>query len=155
MVEQRRQAIDLLLREPTPGGDRYDRMEMAVQKLWAGWAALDVSWLGFYLHEGGEELLLGPRMNKPACSPIGLHGVCGRSWRERAVQIIADVHALGADHIVCDPRNLSELVLPLFDGTGVCWGVFDVDSVVLDAFRPADAKALQELFVHWGLTHPL
>ena len=37
-----------------------------------------VSWVGFYFLGEGE-MTLGPRRDKPACSPIGLHGACGRA----------------------------------------------------------------------------
>lgn len=133
-------------------GDRSARMDQAVKILWNGLHRHGVSWLGFYCYEGKDELILAARENKPACSPIGMHGVCGKSWREKKVQIVPDVHALGSSHIVCDPRNLSELVIPLFEQEDICWGVFDLDSFEKDSFTARDAELLTQLFMDWGLT---
>ena len=76
-------------------------------------AAHGVSWVGFYLHEGGNELVLGPSRDKPACSPMGLHGVCGRSFTARRPVVVSDVRTLGENYVACDPRDLSEVPGPL------------------------------------------
>ena len=101
------------------GGDRDATMAELVDAIWDALAHKAVSWLGFYLPgEKSDELILGERRDKHACSPIALHGVCGRSFLEKRTLIAADVHALGDAHVTCDPRNLSEIVVPLFESAG-------------------------------------
>lgn len=138
-------------------------MRRAVELLWNAFGEDDpsrpvrggVSWVGFYLKpEGEEEMVLVCREPKPACSPIGLHGACGQAWRERRTLIVRDVRELGAGYIACDPRDLSELVIPLFDPTDStdCWGVLDVDSFSVGAFEEADAAGMLEALRVAGLT---
>lgn len=89
------------------------------------------------------------REPKPACSPIGLQGMCGRGWRERKTFIVPDVKVLGENYIACDARDISELVVPIYDlesGTPeVCIGVFDVDSYACEAFTEQDAEETMAL----------
>jgi putative methionine-R-sulfoxide reductase with GAF domain len=127
-------------------GDRAARMAGLVDLAWDALAPEDVSWLGFYLPdpENPEQMLLGPRRDKPACSPIGVHGACGQSFRQHVTLVVRDVAALGKDYVACDPRDLAELVIPLFDQQGECWGVFDLDSFSRGAFTTRDADALHE-----------
>lgn len=130
--------------------------------LWEALAPTGVSWIGFYVGpgvsagEGGvagpEQMLLGPRRDKPACSPIGLHGVCGRGWRERRSIVVRDVAVLGADYVACDPRDKSEVVVPLFDDAGGCWGVLDADSFDVGSFDASDAERLERVLVACGLS---
>ncbi|MBN2445250.1 MAG: hypothetical protein JXO22_00875, partial [Phycisphaerae bacterium] len=63
----------------TPEGTRQQRMRRVVDALWDRLEETGVSWVGFYLYEGGNELTLGPMRDKPACSPIGLYGACGQA----------------------------------------------------------------------------
>lgn len=112
---------------------------------WKHLAPTGVSWIGFYVHEGGDELILAARRDKPACSPIGLHGACGRAFLEKRPLIVRDVASLGDGYIACDPRDRSELVIPLLDESGNCWGVLDVDSHQAGAFDATDVDALGEL----------
>jgi putative methionine-R-sulfoxide reductase with GAF domain len=114
-----------------------------------------VSWVGFYLpdpHDPAASMVLGPRRNKPACSPIGMHGACGRCFLARRTLVIPDIRTLGPNYIACDPRDQSELVIPCFDAAGVCWGILDVDSFDLHAFTPASAHLFARWLVHFGLT---
>jgi len=119
------------------------KMAAVVDALWASLKDCGVAWLGFYAIAGDREtMILRSCTPKPACSPIGLNGVCGRGWLERRTQIVPDVHALGEAHIVCDPLNLSEIVVPLINEDGSCDAVLDVDSRELDAFGEADDEGL-------------
>ena len=59
---------------------------------------------------------------------------------------------LGENYIACDPRDRSEVVLPLFDGAGSCWGVLDLDSYEFSAFDEADVEGLQDVLRAAGLT---
>jgi putative methionine-R-sulfoxide reductase with GAF domain len=133
-------------------GDRPARMQAVVDVLWDGLHPTGVSWVGFYVYEYGEELILGPRRDKPACSPIGLHGACGQAFTSRKPLVVRDVAELGEDYIACDPRDRSEVVLPLFDESGACWGVLDLDSHQVGAFDDADVEGLQEVLCRAGLT---
>jgi len=132
---------------------RDARMALVLDVLWKHTKDADVAWLGLYtLAEGGDEMVLAVCRPAPACSPIGLHGVCGRAWRERRVQIVPDVHALGEAHIVCDPSNLSEIVVPVLNEDGTCDAVLDLDSKELDAFGESDAEGLKAVLSAAGLT---
>src|SRR5262245_37231031 len=108
-------------------GDRTARIRSVIDECWNALSHAGVSWIGVYVHEGRDELVLTYCRNKPACSPIGLHGACGRAFREHRTLIVRDVKALGPNYIACDPRDQSELVIPLIDEQGTCWGVLDVD----------------------------
>ena len=133
-------------------GDRTQRMRTLVDALWEGLSGHGVSWVGFYLHEDADELVLGPMRNKPACSPIGMHGACGRAFREQRPLIVRDVADLGANYVACDPRDKSELVIPLLDRDGTCWGVLDFDSHDVGAFRPEDLRAVWDFLCRAELT---
>jgi putative methionine-R-sulfoxide reductase with GAF domain len=132
--------------------DRTARMQAVVDMLWDHLHPTGVSWVGFYIHEGKDELVCGPRRNKPACSPIGLHGACGKAFRTGTTLVIDDVKELGENYIACDPKDRSELVIPLFDGNGRTWGVLDLDSYDVGAFSNVDARALNEILITAGLT---
>jgi putative methionine-R-sulfoxide reductase with GAF domain len=126
-----------------PGAGDAERMQAAVDALWDGLSATGVSWCGFYLPApDGRELLLGPRHPRPACSPIGLHGVCGRAFRERRALTVRDVRELGTDYVACDERDRSEAVLPLLDAGGACRAVLDLDSHEPGAFSEEDLAGL-------------
>ncbi len=137
-------------------GDQQQRMQQVVDALWDALHDTGVSWVGFYLDRPDEQddqrLVLGPRRDKPACSPIGLHGVCGKALLTRSVQIVRDVNELGPNYIACDPRDRAEIVLPLFDSNGCCWGVLDVDSWNVGAFDETDAAGLHQVLCAAGLT---
>jgi putative methionine-R-sulfoxide reductase with GAF domain len=109
------------------------------------------SWVGFYFGPGStwdvaragpQEMILGPRLPKPACSPIGLQGACGRCFLSGRPLVVRDVAALGANYIACDPRDRSEVVVPLIGETGETLGVLDVDSFEVGAFTEHDAVEL-------------
>ena len=59
-------------------GTIEERMRRVADVLWDKLSPTGVSWVGFYLPDGADQLILGPSRNKPACSPIGLHGACGQ-----------------------------------------------------------------------------
>jgi putative methionine-R-sulfoxide reductase with GAF domain len=135
-------------------GDRSQRMRTLVDALWEALAPTGVSWVGFYLHEGRDELVLGPRRDKPACSPIGLHGACGRALTQKRPLVVRDVADLRQDYIACDPRDRSEVVIPLFEPDGACWGVLDLDSHDVGAFDQTDVDGLLALLRAADLSSP-
>lgn len=100
----------------------------------------NLNWCGFYLVRQGtgpEHLKLGPFQGNPACLDIPFsRGVCGAAARERKIQRVADVHAF-PDHIACDERSRSEIVVPLLQGNTVI-GVLDIDSPIPSRFTEQD-----------------
>jgi putative methionine-R-sulfoxide reductase with GAF domain len=61
-----------------------------------------------------QALVLGPFHGAPAVSLIRLSkGVCGAAASTEQVQLVPDVHAR-PDHIACDSRSRSELVIPIY-----------------------------------------
>jgi putative methionine-R-sulfoxide reductase with GAF domain len=144
-----------------PGASRAERMKAVVDLLWdafgldSGSGPARMSWVGFYEKTAGaDEMILLERRDKPACSPIGLHGCCGRSFTARASIVVRDVASLGAGYIACDPKDKSEVVLPCFDASGGAWGVLDIDSYDIGAFDDNDALELERLLVAAGLSIP-
>ena len=138
-----------------PGAGAEERMRAAVDALWAALSAAGVSWCGFYLPApGGRELVLGPRRPGPACSPIGLEGVCGRAWRERRALVVRDVRELGGAYIPCDERDRSEAVVPVPGPGGEPLAVLDLDSHEVGAFSDRDAEGLELVLRAAGLAPP-
>jgi putative methionine-R-sulfoxide reductase with GAF domain len=135
-------------------------MQRVVRILWdafgldARTSAGALSWVGFYRKEPGEEMTLVCREPKPACSPIGLHGMCGRSWLERRPIVIPDVRTLSGNYIACDPKDQSELVIPVIQADGTCWGVLDLDSYDTHAFTTHDARGMTAVLEAAALSAP-
>jgi len=100
----------------------------------------------------GEGMVLGPRRDKPACSPIGMHGACGQAYLSRTTLVVRDVKDLGENYVACDPRDQSELVIPCFADDGECWGVLDFDSFDVGSFTDADAEGVVRVLEAAGLT---
>ena len=104
-------------------------------------------WTGFYVvdPDKADELVVGPYQGTLGCLRIAFgRGVCGAAARDRATQIVDDVHAFPG-HIVCDSRSASEIVVPVFDASGALIAVFDVDATEKAAFDSVDATALDGL----------
>ncbi len=137
--------------------ERDEAMRNCVAILWSALAQTGVSWLGFYIdvpHESDDQrLVLGPHRDRPACSPIALHGVCGQALLSRTARVVRDVAELGESYIACDPRDRSEVVVPLIDSNGACWAVLDLDSHDVGAFDERDAAGLTLVLKAAGLTH--
>lgn len=140
-----------------PTGSRDQRMRKVVDTLWASFHNLGYSWVGFYLDKpdqgDDQRLVLGPCRDKPACSPIGLHGVCGQALCSKQPRIVADVTELGKNYVACDPRDRSEIVIPCIADDGKCWGVLDIDSWEISAFDESDQRGLLALLEAAELTH--
>lgn len=145
--------------------ERMSRAKAFVELLWefvGGESPPDdphsrgVSWVGFYLDDpeapDEERLTLGPRLPGPACSPIGMHGACGRSLRTGRPLVICDVRELGGEYIACSPDDLSELVIPCQSPDGCPWGVLDLDSTKICNFSTRDALELVYLLSLAGLS---
>lgn len=104
-------------------------------------------WTGFYLADPDKpgELVIGPYQGTLGCLriPFG-QGVCGAAAARRETVIVEDVHAFEG-HIACDARSQSEIVVPVFDGSGTLIAVFDVDSDRKAMFDEADREGLEAI----------
>lgn len=108
--------------------------------------AFDWFWVGFYLVDtDSRELVLAPFQGPLACTriPYG-RGVCGQAWATGKTIVVEDVNQ-HPDHIACSSQSQSEIVVPLFDSDGLCWGVLDIDDDQLAQFDETDAQYLNEL----------
>ena len=138
-----------------PQADRTTAMRHVVDNLWEALHGSGVSWVGFYTKDtAADQMWLGPRRDKPACSPIGLHGVCGQAYRSGQPVVVRDVSELGENYVACDPRDRSEVVIPLLDQEGSCWGVLDLDSFEVGAFDRDDVAGLGLVLLAAGLQAP-
>lgn len=103
-------------------------------------------WCGFYMvdEERENELVVGTYQGTLGCLRIPFSkGVCGKCAREEKTQIVDNVHAV-ADHIACDSRSNSEIVIPVFKNNKI-HAVLDIDSTQFAAFDEIDAKGLEKL----------
>jgi len=105
-------------------------------------------WTGFYRTVEPGLLRVGPYQGILGCSEIAFgKGVCGTAAAERRTVIVPDVSRF-ANHITCDSRARSEIVVPVYDAADRVLGVFDVDSATLDTFDAVDAAAIERI-VRW------
>ena len=101
-------------------------------------------WTGFYLLDQGK-LIVGPYQGPVACIKLKKDtGVCWAGINTEKAVIVPDVHQF-PDHIACDSRSSSEIVLPIRDPEGRIVGVLDVDSRELDSFDEVDAEELEQI----------
>ncbi len=101
-------------------------------------------WCGFYLLKEGE-LIVGPYQGPLACLKLAHdRGVCWAGVREKKPIIVPDVHKF-PDHIACDERSKSEIVVPVFASDGQVFAVLDVDSDRLASFDEADVRYLEKI----------
>jgi GAF domain-containing protein len=125
--------------------DETDRIAvLANASALLNWYLNDINWLGFYLFNRKENLLiLGPFQGLPACVRITPgKGVCGTAFETAETQIVGDVLSFPG-HIACDSASRSELVIPLIQDAEVL-GVLDIDSPLLDRFDKIDAFWLEQ-----------
>ena len=102
-----------------------------------------VSWVGFYLYDGGK-LYLGPFQGKVACTSIEIgKGVCGTAALKRETIIVPDVDKFPG-HIACDSGSKSEIVIPIIKSDKLM-SVLDLDSYTINAFGKTDKKYLEEI----------
>jgi len=102
-------------------------------------------WVGFYRVTAPGLLKVGPYQGGHGCLTIPFdRGVCGKCARERATQLVPDVHRLPY-HIACSGSTRSEIVVPLLDAAGTVRAVLDVDSDHPAAFDTEDQEHLEAL----------
>ena len=102
----------------------------------------NINWSGFYLLKG-EELVLGPFCGMPATTRIAIgNGVCGASVERKEKIVVGNVCEF-PNHISCDVRSKSEVVIPLTK-EGKIYGVLDIDSAILDRFSDKEVEILEK-----------
>ena len=102
-------------------------------------------WTGFYRVVAPELMKIGPYQGGHGCLVIPFsRGVCGAAARTGEAQLVPDVDAFPG-HIACASSTKSEIVLPVWNGTGDLIAVLDIDSNQPDAFTIADQTALTEI----------
>jgi len=104
-------------------------------------------WTGFYIVDPDKprELVVGPYQGTMGCLriPFG-KGVCGAAAQTGETQLVEDVHAF-PDHIACDSRSNSEIVVPVRDAEGKLAAVLDIDSTEFGAFDTDDQAGLEAI----------
>lgn len=106
--------------------------------------AFDFFWVGFYLKDGEDELVLGPFQGPIACTRIRKgKGVCGGAWERQEVLLVPNVEEFPG-HIACSSLSKSEIVVPIYN-KGQVIGVLDVDSDKLNDFDAIDQQHLTAL----------
>lgn len=101
-------------------------------------------WVGFYcVHK--NSLIVGPYQGTMGCIHIPYtKGICGRAARTEKTQIVENVHR-DAEHVACDSRSNSEIVIPVFNSQRKLIAVFDVDSTEFASFDETDKHYLEKL----------
>ena len=136
-------------------GNRHRRMSEVCDVLWRFFKDFGVSWVGFYEKDpDSDQMILGACRDTPACSPIELRGACGMCWSKKRPILVNDVHNLGEHYIMCNPKDKSEIVLPLFNDDGSCFGVLDLDSHDRNAFHEHDVIELRRLMEATAISWP-
>lgn len=101
-------------------------------------------WVGFYMIKNNE-LVLAPFQGPIACTRIKYgRGVCGTAWKEAKSLLVPDVEKFPG-HIACSGLSVSEIVVPIFDATGVVVGVLDIDSERYDILDETDVYYLEKV----------
>jgi L-methionine (R)-S-oxide reductase len=101
-------------------------------------------WTGFYILNNGE-LLVRVYQGPVACQLLKKDtGVCWAGINQQKTIVVADVHDF-TDHIACDARSQSEIVVPVRDKNSDIVGVLDVDSSVLNTFDETDQRYLEKI----------
>jgi GAF domain-containing protein len=104
-------------------------------------------WTGFYVVDPlkPDDLVVGPYQGTLGCLRIAFgRGVCGTAAATGETQVVEDVGAI-PNHIACDSRSQSEIVVPVRDAAGQLIAVLDVDSELLAAFDALDAEWLEHI----------
>lgn len=110
-----------------------------------GSALADINWVGFYLMEKEDLLVVGPFQGLPACVEIKVgNGVCGSAVQQDAVMLVPNVHEFPG-HIACDSASNSEIVLPIHNANGDVVAVLDIDSPLLGRFDETDQEGLLKI----------
>ncbi len=101
-------------------------------------------WTGFYLLEDGE-MVVNSYQGPVACQILEKDkGVCWAAFNKNETVVVDDVHSF-PNHIACDSRSKSEIVVPFKNREGKIIGVLDVDSSQKNSFSEIDARWLEKI----------
>jgi L-methionine (R)-S-oxide reductase len=101
-------------------------------------------WCGFYRIVNGE-LIVCTYQGPVACQVLAKNkGVCWAGINQCKTIVVPDVHQF-PDHIACDSRSKSEIVVPYKDKTGKITAILDVDSSEINSFDEVDAEYLEKI----------
>jgi len=101
-------------------------------------------WTGYYMLKDGK-MTVNSYQGPVACQILAKDkGVCWAAFNKQETVVVEDVHAF-PDHIACDGRSNSEIVVPLKNKAGKVIGVLDVDSSEKASFSDVDAKWLEKI----------
>lgn len=103
------------------------------------------SWVGIYLMDGPDELVLGPFRGKPSPhTRIPLNqGICGAAASQKQTVIVPDVNT-DPRYLACSLETKSEIVVPIMHGSR-CMGEIDIDSDQPNAFGADDQTLLENV----------
>lgn len=101
-------------------------------------------WIGFYFLNNNK-LTIGSYQGPLACQELEYpKGVCWKCILDKNSIIVNNVHEFD-NHIACDPRSKSEIVIPVLNERKEVIGVMDVDSDKFNAFDESDEKGLHRI----------
>ena len=105
----------------------------------------DFFWTGFYLLTPDKRLVVRTYQGPVACMELKKDtGVCWAGINQQKTIIVPDVEKF-PDHIACDSRSKSEIVVPVKNPQGQIVGVLDIDSDKLNTFDETDAHELEKI----------
>ena len=98
-------------------------------------------WTGFYFLKN-DKLIVGQYQGPIACQELKKDtGVCWEGINQKKAIIVPDVEKF-PNHIACNSRSKSEIVIPLKNSSGEIIGILDVDSNEYNQFDEVDEKEL-------------
>ncbi len=101
-------------------------------------------WTGFYMIVD-EKMTVNSYQGPVACQILEKDkGVCWAAFNQKETVVVEDVHAF-PDHIACDSRSSSEIVVPLKNANDEVIGVLDIDSKEKASFSEVDARWLEKI----------
>lgn len=105
----------------------------------------DFFWTGFYFLTKDGKLIVRTYQGPVACMELAKDtGVCWAAIKQQKTIVVPDVEKF-PNHIACDSRSSSEIVVPVKDTNGNIIGVLDVDSDSLNSFDDIDALWLEKI----------
>lgn len=135
--------VRALERERARGGSRDDLLRLAVREIEA--SEDDYDWVGVYLLEDADELVLHNYVGAPTEHDrieVGT-GVCGTAVAEERDINVPDVDEVD-NYLACSAATRSEIVVLIRDGaSGRIHGQLDLDSDRPAAFGDRDRRELR------------
>lgn len=102
-------------------------------------------WCGFYCLTPDGRIVVRTYQGPVACMELKKDtGVCWAGVNQRKTILVPDVEKF-PNHITCDSRSKSEVVVPVFNANNEVIGVLDVDSIELNSFDEIDALWLEKI----------